>query len=272
MRLRDIHRTTIMEGGNAFKDDAGKVLTRRISKSDIEPTMSWLEKVTGLPLIGNALGSVGKKESSGDLDIAVDETAISKDELYRKLIEWIKSQGIPNDQIINSKSFKSGWVDRSGVSVHFRVPIKGNQKNGFVQTDFMFTDDPSWMKFSMFSAGDDSEFSGADRNLLMSSLAKSLPGDLKYSWQKGLIKRSTSEPISKDPDQIASVLLGTNKKKSDLDSVETIMSAIASDTKRLNYLRDLTRKLDNAEDKKPGDAKLDKEEAYRIRAALELVK
>lgn len=272
MRLYEFSKTIIMEGGNAFKDDAGQTLTQRISKAEIAPTIVWLEQITGLPLVDNTLGSVGKKESSGDLDIAVDEKRISKDDLYSKLIEWIKSQGVPSDQIINSKSFKSGWVDRSGVSVHFRVPIKGDPKNGFVQTDFMFTDDINWMKFSMFSSGDDSKFSGADRNLLMSSIAKSLPGDIKYSWQKGLIKRSTGESISKDPDYIASILLGKENDRSDLNSVETIIAVLSKDSKRISYLRDLSNKLDNTEGKKPSDAKLDKEEASRIRNALELVR
>ena len=223
-------------------------------------------------MIDNTLGSVGKKESSGDLDIAVDENAISKDDLYHKLIDWVKSQGVPNDQIINSKSFKNGWVDRSGVSVHFKVPIKGKPQLGFVQTDFMFTDDLDWMKFSMFSPGDSSRFSGADRNLLMSSIAKSLPGDIKYSWQKGLIKRSTGESISRDPDKIAKMLLGSKSSADNLDSVETIMAAIGSDRSRAEGLRALSKNLRTTEGKKPSQAKLDAEEADRIDRAVELLK
>lgn len=272
MRLMEFTQRILLEGGNAFKDAAGSPLTQRINKSDIKPTIQWLEKITKLPLVNNTLGSVGKKASSGDLDIAVDENEVSKDELYSRLIDWIKSQGVPDDQIINSKSFKSGWVDRSGVSVHFRVPIRGVEKNGFVQTDFMFTDDLDWMKFSMFSAGDESKFSGADRNLLMSSTAKSLPGDFKYSWQKGLIKRSTGELISKDPNVIAKTLLGQKYDKDDLSSVETIMSALISDKKKLRDLSNLATSLKSSEGKKPSQAKLDAEEALRIDQAMELSK
>ena len=60
----------IAEGGNIFKDAEGKPLTDRINKADIAPTIKWMEQITGLPLLSNTLGSVGKKESSGDLDIA----------------------------------------------------------------------------------------------------------------------------------------------------------------------------------------------------------
>lgn len=272
MRLMEFARTLLVEGGNAFKDDAGVPTTKRIEKSDIAPTIAWLEKITKLPLVDNTLGSVGKKESSGDLDIAVDENAISKDELYSRLVDWVKSQGVPQDQIINSKSFKNGWVDKSGVSVHFKVPIKGNDKFGFVQTDFMFTDDLEWMKFSMFSPGNKSQFSGADRNLLMSSIAKSLPGDLKYSWQKGLITRSTGEPVSKDPEIIAQTLLGKKGKKEDLESVESLISALKPDRKRIENLVNLSQILRSSDGKKPGQAKIDNEEADRIDRAVELVK
>lgn len=272
MRLIELTRALLTEGGNAFKDEAGNPATQRIHKSDIAPTISWMEKITKLPLVKNTLGSVGKKESSGDLDIAVDENVISKDDLYARLIDWVKSQGVPQDRIINSKSFKNGWVDRSGVSVHFKVPIKGNPANGYVQTDFMFTDDLDWMRFSMFSAGDESRFSGADRNLLMSSIAKSLPGDFKYSWQKGLINRSTGELISKDPDEIAKTILGPARRKEDLDSVETIISSIKKDKKRVSDLANLSSNLKSTDGKKPSQAKLDTEESARIDRAMELLK
>lgn len=267
MRYSEFKRY-ITEGGNIFKDENGEIQTRSITKSDIEPTIRWLEKISNLPLVDNTLGSVGKKEHSGDLDIAVDENVISKDELVSHLIKWAKDQKLPDDQIINKRPFKGGWLDKSGISVHFKTPIRGDASNGYAQTDFMFTDDIAWMKFSMFSAGDDSRYSGADRNLLMSSIAKSLPGDFKYSWQKGLIARSTGETISKDPDQIAAVLLGKGYKQGDLESVETIMGALSKDKTRLTQLKNSAAKLRDIEGKKTGEAKADAEEANRIELAL----
>lgn len=258
MRLHEFATKRITEGGNIFKGPSGEILTQRIQRSDIEPTIRWMEEITGLPLMGNTLGSVGKKESSGDLDIAVDQTAITKDELVNRLTAWVKTQGDdPKD-----------WIKKSGISVHFKSPIRGNPQLGFVQTDFMFGDDIEQMKFGLFAAGEASRFSGADRNLLMSSVAKSLPGDFKYSWQKGLIKRSTSEPLSKDPDEIARVLLGKDYDRSDLDSVETIMAAVKKDPKRMAGLKDLISRLRDPGDKKASEAKSDAEEANRIEAAL----
>jgi len=260
MRLYEIAASN--QGGNVFKDANGNSLTRKISLPEIETTIRWLEELTGLPLRNNTLGSVLKKKSSKDLDLAVDQNSVSKDELISKLSSWtVKQQGKSTD-----------WIKKSGISVHFKTPISGDQRNGFVQTDFMFGDDVDQMKFGLFSAGEKSSFSGAERNLLMSSLAKSLPNDLKYSWQKGLIRRSTSELISKDPDQIATVLLGKGFKRSDLDSVETIMSAIKSDPHRIKNLEDLTVNLRKSNGKKPAEMKADAEEADRITKAVGLVR
>jgi hypothetical protein len=245
----------LLEGGNIFKSADGAVLTQRINKSDIKPTIQWLEQVTGLPLLDNTLGSVGKKESSGDLDIAIDQNVVSKDELVLKLGLWAKSQKLdPKD-----------WIKKSGISVHFKAPINGDSNQGFTQVDFMFGDDINHMKFGLYSAGDKSKFSGADRNLLMSSIAKSMPGDYKYSWQKGLIERSTGNTITKNPDLIAQILLGgKNYNGSNLDSVESIMSALRSNQDRLKLLSDLANSLLSADNKKPADIRADADEADRI--------
>ena len=261
-------RQTIMEGGNVFKDASGQIQTTRINKADINPTIQWLENITGLPLVDNTLGSVGKKATSGDLDIAVDQKAISKDQIYSRLVAWVQKQGIPQDQIVNTSKFKNGWVDKTGISVHFKTPIQGNPQIGFVQTDFMFGDDIEQMKFGLYSAGDESKYSGADRNLLMSSIAKS-QGDLKYSWQKGLINRSTEQVLSTNPDVIAATLLGQGATRKDLDSVETIMNWLkAKNPNRIEFLKALVPKLRSPDNKKPGVIKVDNEEADRIENAF----
>jgi hypothetical protein len=251
-------RKYITEGGNVFKDSSGQVTTTRINQSDINPTIQWLESITKLPLVDNTLGSVGKKATSGDLDIAVDQNAINKDELVSRLSKWI----------ISKEEDPKDWIKKSGISVHFKTPIDGNVQKGFVQTDFMFVDNIDQAKFGLFSAGDASKYSGADRNLIMSSIAKS-QGDLKYSWQKGLMNRQTEQVLSTDPDVIASTLLGPNAKRNDLDSVESIMGFLkAKNPKRIEFLKALVPKLRSTENKKPGQIKVDAEEADRIEHAL----
>jgi hypothetical protein len=83
----------LFEGGNVFKDDAGTVLTKRINRADVIPTIKWLETVTGLELTDHLLGTTGKKETSGDLDIAIDANEVDKNEFAAKLGEYIGKNG-----------------------------------------------------------------------------------------------------------------------------------------------------------------------------------
>ena len=49
------------EGGNVFKTADGVEATQRINKADVEPTLKWLEKITGLDHLNFMLGSTGIK-------------------------------------------------------------------------------------------------------------------------------------------------------------------------------------------------------------------
>lgn len=262
MRISDLLETicSLTEGGHIFKDVNGNITTSNINKVDIDPTLRWLEKLTRLPLINNKLGSVGKKSVSGDIDVSIDETTISKDELISKLMPWISQQtGSPKD-----------WVRKVGMSVNLKAPIRGNPKNGYVQIDMMFHRDPKWMKFSMYSAGDDSKFSGAVRNMTISSIAKSQ--GLKYSWQKGLVKREDDSLISIDPDVIAKRLFGPKQTGNVFDSVEDMQIALKQNPILIKKLQDLkitllSDKIDGVI-KRSAQIKTDQEEANRITAVI----
>ena len=69
------------EGGNIFKNAEGEPATQRINKADVKPTLSWLEKITKLDHRGHMLGSTGVKDTSGDLDVAIDKEKVDKNEL-----------------------------------------------------------------------------------------------------------------------------------------------------------------------------------------------
>ena len=127
------------EGGNVFKDTAGNPLTQRIAQADVMPTAQWLEKITGLDLTTDKdprdgkpvkwLGSTGRKADSGDLDMSVDAGEMTKDQLVTVLAQWAKSKGVD----------PAKYIKKSGSAVHFFTAIGGDPKNGFVQTDFMFS-------------------------------------------------------------------------------------------------------------------------------------
>lgn len=196
----------ITEGGNVFKLADGSEATQRIARADVIPTVKWLEQLTGLNLVDNMLGSTGYKETSGDLDLAVDVSKISKDVLVQQLLK---------------KGIEPADIKKSGDSVHFKTPINGEAKNGYVQTDFMFGD-PNFQRFSMVGSPEGSPFKGMHRHVVLASIAKAQ--GMKWSYKNGLMDRATNEVISKDPSEIAHKLF--NGSAADLTSVETILAKI----------------------------------------------
>tara|TARA_B100001109_G_scaffold230743_1_gene207479 strand:- start:1010 stop:1765 length:756 start_codon:yes stop_codon:yes gene_type:complete len=206
----------INEGGNIFKNADGQPDTIRINRVDVEPTVQWLETITGLELTDYKLGTTGLAPSSGDIDLAVDQEKINKEQLVAKLSGWLRSKNMDPAE----------YIKKSGVSVHFKTPIQGNPKNGNVQTDFMFGD-PEWMKFSL-SGTVGSAFKGSDRHVMLASIAK--PQGYKWSFKSGLIDRETNEVITKEPDKIAELLLGKGATGKDLSNVETIHAKIKNRT------------------------------------------
>jgi hypothetical protein len=236
----------LFEGGNIFKDEQGIPVTRRINKNEIPDTISWLEKLTGLDLTKEKakdglpvkwLGSTGRKESSGDLDLAVNSQEISKAELESQLKNWATKQGL------NPKE----WVAKSGISVHFKAPILGDVKNGFAQTDFMFLDNFDWGTF-LLSQGP-SEYKGMFREILLNNVAKGTisseyPQGFRVSM-KGFADRATNEVITFDIDTIAKTLFGPTGSKEDMMSVENIYKKLANDPnkeKKVNLKSTLDRK------------------------------
>lgn len=209
----------LAEGGNVFKDTDGHVKTKRINLQDIAPTVTWLERVTGLPLKDNMLGSTGLKPTSGDLDLAVDANRVTKDALSKQL----------SDYVLNLGQNPGDWIKKSGISIHFLTPIRGDLKQGYVQTDFMFVPKPAFSKF-ILRQDLDSDYKGSTRNVLINSMAKSL--GYKLNQTAGIQDRASNDIISDDPDIIAKMLLNDRATKQDLGSVERIFRALANDPNR----------------------------------------
>ena len=197
----------IVEGGNVFKNFP----TQRIYLADVKPTVDMLSNIVGINLNKNLLGSTGKRESSGDLDIGINNTKYTKDQLVGILRSWCEERNLnPKD-----------YVAKSGISVHFRTPINGKD-NEFVQTDFMFVHD---IKFAQFVLSNDeyAPFNGKHRQMLLSNLAKNI--NLKWSGIKGLTNRATSDVIDDtNPDRVAQLLLGDPRaKQRDIKTISSIL-------------------------------------------------
>lgn len=226
----------IVESQNVFKNPDGTLIARRINQNEILPTIQWLEALTGLDFTSDLdengvpikwLGTTGRKTSSGDLDLSVYEGDITKDRLKNILILWCKQQGIAEEDIVNAKNKRDGYVAMTGDSVHFRTPIMGDPEKGFVQTDFMFTADPIWQQFSMRGEVEGSQFKGMHRHILLASIARAR--GLKYSYKNALMDPVTDQTIEKNPDKIAVALLGSGSRARDIQSISNILNKIKTD-------------------------------------------
>ena len=213
----------LLEGGNVFKQHP----TQRIDLSDIKPTVDFLSNIVGINLMKNLLGSTGKRESSGDLDIAINELKISKVQLYDILANWCMERNLnPKD-----------YIAKSGISVHFRTPIY-NKDGEYVQTDFMLVPDISFAKFVL---ANDEPFplKGAYRSIVLSNLAKNL--NLRWSGLKGITDRQTGSTIENaNPDRVAQILLGdTNARTKNLFNIKSIITFLIKKYKDINIVMSL---------------------------------
>lgn len=225
----------LFEGGNVFKDANGQSVTQRINQTDVKPTLAWLEEMLpGLDLQNNTLGSTGIKDTSGDLDIAVDASQVTKEQLETRLKQWAASHGFKPEN----------YVKKSGTAVHFLTPIVGNPNNGYVQTDFMFLKDVPWSKFVLGAMPADSKYKGRERNVLMNSIAKSM--GYKLNQVSGIADRATNQLISNDPDKVAKLLLDKTATRQDLASVENILQALSTDPNRDAKLADFKEHMERA--------------------------
>lgn len=226
-----------------------------IHKSEICATLTRLSSDLGFSFDLNdyIIGSTGKKEYSGDIDLVLDNKLYSHDSAkLRSHLEEL---------------FGKENVARHGNMIHLRYPIVGYNfllngalpRTGFVQIDFNLGN-AVWEKVYHYSPGDDSEYKGAHRNLAIAAITT--VADATYSsildgydrpaeqirWKfspNGLIKvkrisvRESNTGIWKrkqedivlqkpvlDAKEIAKILFPVDGTENDLHSLETIMLAV----------------------------------------------
>ena len=230
--------------------------------NEIEPTLDALEKVLGIDLKDNVLGSVGKKEFSGDIDVAVQVAPEDIPELVKKIEASPLVLDMAKSSVIMTK-VKIVDYDQSKQTTKPRT--------GFVQIDFM-PGDPGWMKTYYHSPSqEESKYKGVFRNLMIATICAMLdrksseekiadgrPVEVeRWMWSptdglvrvkrtpaprkdgKGFTKKNVDvriqEPI-KDPAAIAKALKLDSAK--DLNSYESLKAAIEQ-----NYPQDMVDKI-----------------------------
>ena len=217
---------------------------------EINPTLDALEKHLGIDLKNNVLGSVGKKEFSGDIDVAIQVDADKIPELVKKIEACPLIMDIAKSSVIMTKVKIEGYDESKQTT---------KPRTGYVQVDFM-PGDPEWMKTYYHSPSDkESKYKGVFRNLMIATIAAirdsrasgetiddGRPAEIeRWIWSpsdglvrikrvpaqrkdgKGYTKKNIDTPVQKpikNPDEIAKAL-GLDSAK-DLNSFESLLAAV----------------------------------------------
>lgn len=131
-----------------------------IPKEKVQAVLDYVSDVSGIPVEDlHTIGSAGKSDISGDLDVAVDTDKYTPFRIHDRMIKKLGDDyGVYN---------KGTRVGSYAISV-------SDTEDWRVQVDLMFVDNVEWAKFSYFSAGDKSEYKGAVRAVLLAAVAASL--------------------------------------------------------------------------------------------------
>lgn len=196
-------------GGNAFNSD----VIVRINREDIDATLHSV--ADNLPIDGldfaylkdNLMGSAGKQPTSGDLDIAIDEERFVLGQISNACRAYL------GDEFVSYGGLKGGQLNTAW-------PIRGDADNGRIQIDFI-AGNPTWLKFSHHSPGENSAYRGVYISTLLGVMAKMIKDyeafdpdtgertarvGLRFDLERGLkrqwqLQRRKGQGISKvDPD------------------------------------------------------------------------
>lgn len=147
--------SSVMEGGSMPGVGA-------IHIDEIMPTLAKLEKSLGLNLRDFTLGSVGKREFSGDIDVAINLKPEQLPDFAAKL---------ENDPNIEGVTKSSVFMTKVKIENFDEEKSDGRPRTGYVQIDFM-PGDPGWMKTYYHSPSEkESKYKGVFRNIMISTIA-----------------------------------------------------------------------------------------------------
>lgn len=236
MNFKTFYTILIVEGGNVFSD------TSVIEQDNVLPTLKEFEKKILLPLFKlslqdvELLGSALKKsQPSNDLDLAIQTNLDFSSVKYP----------IPHkiNKGLHQVYTKFPQFDKTGKNI----------PNTFVQIDLMFGD-KDYLKFSFHSPSfDESKYKAIYRNLLLFNIARNIQENVikdekgkvisrtrfGFDMLNGLVKydevlkktkfdKISKKLITKDPGKITKYLLGDKFTVKDLNSFESIYSALKS--------------------------------------------
>lgn len=211
----------VTEGGSMFDDVVG--VPQKYAATVVNNLKAALPKELRKQVFPT--GSAGHKAVSHDVDIMLDNTAVE---------QWSKQADPRTAKSVLKQAIEQAGLQcrLNGVSIHVRVPLGQN----FVQADIMLVDDAADVsKYHQHDYASMGSYSGADKHILLSSVAKAVhvrgaPYGLMWSPFQGLFTRDAegkkADLVTRDPNQIAKILLNPNATAKDIASIQSIITAI----------------------------------------------
>lgn len=244
----------LIEGGNEFKYPDGSNATKQTaSTEDVDAVLAALSKEIGIDLLAKDLENRFKHKTgsaiypgaeTGDADtlldpiefIDVDKAAKAKD-VQNQFRDWLgKKLQAAGYQFLEKKASVeklNKYYKISGDGLTASVQIPGTEE--WLQVDLDIAE-PGEGKFSVWSkrgepnapgTPKDARAKGAFRHILLSTIGSTIvspehPQGISWSFKNGLFDRASKEIITKDPNEVAKILI--NGTASDLDNIDTILA------------------------------------------------
>jgi len=227
---------TLQEGGNAIPD------SNPVNKEDVAGIVNQVKKLLPPALLGGLhtnIGSAGFKLASGDIDVMVEAEDV---------VALFKTQD-SKDPVKDAKkmlgayfSAKDTQVKLNGrnVSIGVKYTEAATKQLKLAQVDVMVINDAAivapYHQHGPRGMYSDPGFKGASVFILVNSISKAL--GLKFDAFGGkLLRRDTEQVVARTRDEVANVLfnakaLGRKPTGDDLNSVNTVMTALANDPAR----------------------------------------
>ena len=175
------------------------------------------------------IGSAGfKAVPAGDIDLMIEADDLITEFHTESQKDPLKSAKKALEQYLQQKGHDSKTLGRN---VHVGIPFDG----GIAQVDYMVIDDVSavapWHQHGPRGMYADPQFKGSDIFIVINSIGKAL--GLKFDAFSGkLMRRDDNSVVARDRDAVAKILLNPNATADDLNSVKSILKALANDPER----------------------------------------
>lgn len=228
----------LYEGGNAIP------LSTPVEQVDVPTVVATARRempaslLKGLQLnIGSAgfkIDVEGNPIPSGDIDLMVEAGDV---------VKLFKTQDDPKDPVLAAKKAMKTYFEAKGIEANVNgrnvsIGIPYTSKDGqqkMAQVDLMVIQDAAivapYHQHGPRGMYKDPSFKGQANFVLMSSIAKHL--GLKFdAFGAKLINRDTGEVVGRTRNEVAKILLGPTATGDDLNSVKSMIAALANDPDR----------------------------------------